>query len=153
MLQSKLSSGALNMNGLGKHDRTLRMRVWGILIVRTTVSSISVIVQIFMVNRIYEVALGCNRLLRPCWLNSLLTSQWNLHCIDQFLTKCDGILLLSVASSAGTINRNNRLIGRFAMILINRLLKQKIDHLRLLFLLTWSKFPFKRGLAYHESHA
>ena len=55
--------------------------------------------------------------------------------------------------SAGTINRNNRLIGRFAMILINRLLKQKIDHFRLLFLLTWPKFPFKRGLAYHESHA
>ena len=55
--------------------------------------------------------------------------------------------------SAGTINRNNRLIGRFAMILINRLLKLKIDHFRLLFLLTWSKFPFKRGLAYHERHA
>ena len=43
--------------------------------------------------------------------------------------------------SAGTINRNNRLIGRFPMILINRLLKQKIDHFRLLFLLTWLKFP------------
>ena len=58
-----------------------------------------------------------------------------------------------VLISAGTINRNNRLIGRFAMIQINRLLKQKIDHFRLLFLLTGPKFPFKRGLAYHEIYA